>query len=72
MLILVIDRNDAVAAAMGDYLEHAGDQVDFAADGTTALRLAQTRPYDVYRGGRGRIRPRWLARNAPATRPGLG
>lgn len=47
MLILVIDRNDAVAAAMGDYLEHAGDQVDFAADGTTALRLAQTRPYDV-------------------------
>ena len=47
MLILVIDRNDAVAAAMGDFLEHAGDLVDFAADGTTALRLAQTHPYDA-------------------------
>ena len=47
MWILLIEDNDALAANIGEYLEQAGDVVDFALDGLTGLRLAQSNAYDA-------------------------
>ena len=47
MWVLLVEDNDALAANIGEYLEQEGDIVDFAHDGLTGLRLAQTHAYDV-------------------------
>lgn len=46
-LILLIEDNHDIAAMVGDYLEHAGFDVDFAADGITGLHLAVTEAFDA-------------------------
>lgn len=46
-LILLIEDNHDIAAMVGDYLEHAGFEVDFAADGVTGLHLAVTLDIDA-------------------------
>lgn len=47
MHILVIEDNSDIAANVGDYLADRGHVVDFAADGTTGLNLAQAENFDV-------------------------
>ncbi len=46
-LILLIEDNHDIAAMVGDYLEHAGFEVDYAADGVTGLHLAVTLDVDA-------------------------
>src|SRR6476620_2490637 len=47
MRILIVEDHPDVAANLGDYLGAAGHRVDFAADGPTGLKLAQTGEFDV-------------------------
>ncbi len=47
MWILLVEDNDALAANIGEYLEQQGDIVDFAHDGLSGLRLAESNAYDV-------------------------
>ncbi len=47
MWVLLVEDNDALAANIGEYLEQEGDIVDFAHDGVSGLRLAETNAYDV-------------------------
>jgi len=46
-LILLVDDNREVAEMAGEFLEHRGYSVDYAADGITGLHLAVTNSYDV-------------------------
>ena len=46
-LILLVEDNHDIAAMVGDYLEHSGYEVDFAADGITGLHLAVTEDFDA-------------------------
>ena len=46
-LILLIEDNHDIAAMVGDYLEHSGFEVDYAADGVTGLHLAVTQDVDA-------------------------
>jgi DNA-binding response OmpR family regulator len=47
MWVLLVEDNDALAANIGEYLEQEGDIVDFAHDGISGLRLAESNAYDV-------------------------
>jgi len=46
-LILLVEDNHDIAAMVGDHLEMAGHEVDFAADGITGLHLAVTGEFDA-------------------------
>ena len=46
-LILLVEDNHDIAAMVGDHLEQAGHEVDFAADGITGLHLAVTEEFDA-------------------------
>ena len=46
-LVLLIEDNHDIAAMVGDHLERAGYEVDYAADGITGLHLAVTQEVDV-------------------------
>jgi DNA-binding response OmpR family regulator len=45
--ILIVEDHPDVAANLGDFLQGHGHAVDFAADGASALRLAQRGHFDV-------------------------
>ncbi len=45
--VLLVEDHAELAASTGAYLEAAGFVVDFAADGPTALRLADSNSYDA-------------------------
>src|SRR5262245_20188277 len=47
MRILIVEDHPDVAANLGDYLGAAAHRVDFAADGITGLKLAQSGEFDV-------------------------
>ncbi len=47
MLILLVEDNRELAAELGEYLESAGHQVDYAIDGSLACRLCSTNRYDA-------------------------
>ena len=47
MRILIVEDHPDAAANLGDYLGAAGHRIDFAADGPTGLKLAQTGEFDV-------------------------
>ncbi|HKJ15809.1 MAG TPA: response regulator transcription factor [Xanthomonadales bacterium] len=46
-LILLVEDHPDLAAIVGDHLEAAGHEVDYAADGVTGLHLAVTQPFDA-------------------------
>ena len=46
-LILLVDDDRVVAEMAGEFLDHRGYSVDYAADGITGLHLAVTNSYDV-------------------------
>jgi DNA-binding response OmpR family regulator len=46
-LILLVDDNRQVAEMAGEFLEHRGYSLDYAADGITGLHLAVSNSYDV-------------------------
>ncbi len=46
-LILLVEDNHDIAAMVGDHLEAAGYEVDYAADGLTGLHLAVTESFDA-------------------------
>jgi len=45
--ILLVDDNDELSVALGQYLEAQGYSVDFAADGPRALSIAEENTYDA-------------------------
>ena len=45
--MLLAEDNDALAANIAEYLEQAGDVIDFARDGEGSLHLARTNAYDA-------------------------
>ncbi len=47
MKILIVEDNPDLAANLGDYLEDRGHIIDFAADGTSGLRLALQLKFDA-------------------------
>lgn len=47
MRILLVEDHPDLAANLGDFLAARGHQVDFAADGSAGLRLAQQQPFDA-------------------------
>ena len=48
MRVLLIEDDLDIAGNIGDFLEAAGHQVDFAYDGISGLHLALTREFDVF------------------------
>ena len=46
-LILIVEDHMAIAEMVGEYLENHGYEVDFARDGTDALRLTHETSYDA-------------------------
>lgn len=46
-LILLVEDNPDIAALVGDHLEQAGFELDYAADGVTGLHLAVTEDFDA-------------------------
>ena len=46
-LVLIVEDHLAIAEMVGEYLESQGYEVDFARDGTDALRLTHETPYDA-------------------------
>ncbi|HEY2624084.1 response regulator transcription factor [Dyella sp. Tek66A03] len=46
-LILLVDDDRTVAEMAGEFLDHRGYSVDYAADGVTGLHLAVTNSYDA-------------------------
>lgn len=47
MRVLLVEDHPDIAENIGDFLGEAGHEVDFALDGATGLRLAQSETYDA-------------------------
>jgi len=47
MIILLVEDDRDLAANLGEFLESAGHQVDYAADGSIAIQLCSRNRYDV-------------------------